>query len=112
MLPVSELILNSPMEIPQGKNTSCLIQVVLLWQWVRLNSYMKVQKPYFHWFIEMCHFPLHFSAEKSHWNSYCLQARGTEREKKPKEWYFFIKLGTLGLSKLLQTTAYPASGDP
>ena len=30
MLPVSELILNSPMEIPQGKNTSCLIQVVLL----------------------------------------------------------------------------------
>ena len=82
MLPVSELILNSPMEIPQGKNTRCLIQVVLLWQWVRLNSYMKVQKPYFHWFIEMCHFPLHFSAEKSHWNSYCLQARGTEREKK------------------------------
>lgn len=32
--------------------------------------------------------------------------------KKNEEWYFFIKVGTLGLSKLLQTTAHPASGDP
>lgn len=60
----------------------------------------------------MCYFPLHFTAQKSHKrNSYCLEERGMKRRKKNEEWYFFIKVGTLGLSKLLQTTAHTASGD-
>lgn len=54
----------------------------------------------------MCYFPFHFTAQKAHRNSYCLEAKGMEkRKKKYKEWYFFIKVGTFGLSKLLQTTA-------
>ena len=38
--------------------------------------------------------------------------RNEKKKKKSEEWYFFIKVGTLGLFKLLQTTVYPASGDP
>lgn len=60
----------------------------------------------------MCYFLFHFTILKSHRDSYCLEARGMERRKKKKAWYFFIKVGTLGLSKFLQTTVYSASGDP
>lgn len=30
----------------------------------------------------MCYFPFHFTAQKAHRNSYCLEAKGMEKRKK------------------------------
>lgn len=39
----------------------------------------------------MCYFPFHFTAQKAHRNSYCLEAQGMEKRKKIQGMVFLHK---------------------